>query len=309
MNKFLTLSGVTFTLLLLTGKADAVPFTFTFDASNPFDQRANDFHVLLAGTGGTLANPALVSNAPGAEAPTTLNASFNQVNIAWQEKPGNGVERGESIKFSVQSDFSPIVPVSFTWTFNGADLGTVWRWNNHEYALIPQAGLSWNDAKLGAAERGDGWHLATITSQGEQDFIASTLVTGKTGQYFLGGFQDPSAAAVDQGWQWVTGEPWSYTDWFSGFNSLVGANVTEPNDFNSSNPNERLENHVEDHLSVWGLYGWKWNDTFSGAQGSETSGYIIERAVPEPSTISLIGIGMLALLYRRISRRTTLQPA
>ncbi|MDH5256984.1 MAG: PEP-CTERM sorting domain-containing protein [Gammaproteobacteria bacterium] len=291
----LSVHGFAFALFVVA-KANATPFTFS--ASNPFDQRANDFHAVFTGTGGTLSNPVLLENAPGAEAPTTLTTSFNELDIAWQEKAGNGVEKGESIKFKFESAHAPVEPYSYTWTFNGADVGSVHGLNGHEYAVIFDSGLTWEAAKEQAQARGDGWHLATITSEAEQGLVASIL-DGESGQYFLGGFQDPTATDVGDGWQWVTGETWSYENWYSGFNSLVGENLTEPNDFNSSNPTERVENHTEDYLSVWGLYDWKWNDTFSTAAfGSETSGYVIERTVPAPGSILLMGIGLVSLIYR-----------
>ena len=38
-------------------------------------------------------------------------------------------------------------------------------------------------------------------------------------RYWLGGFQDltsPNYSEPSGGWTWVTGEPWSYTNWFPG---------------------------------------------------------------------------------------------
>ena len=54
--------------------------------------------------------------------------------------------------------------------------------NGHTYqaVLVPgPEGINWTDANAAAESLGNGWHLATITSQEENDFIFS-LVTGKT---------------------------------------------------------------------------------------------------------------------------------
>jgi len=54
-------------------------------------------------------------------------------------------------------------------------------------------------------------HLATITSSAENAFISTQL--GTTQFAWLGGEQPPGSLEPDGGWQWITGEPWVYTNW------------------------------------------------------------------------------------------------
>lgn len=64
-------------------------------------------------------------------------------------------------------------------------------------------------------------HLATVTSQAEQDIVAQ-LMEPSDRNAWLGGFQPRREFVADAGWRWITGESWSYTAW--AFN--------EPNDQN-----------------------------------------------------------------------------
>lgn len=87
--------------------------------------------------------------------------------------------------------------------------------NGHWYDVIyvPCVGISWSDAKAEAESSsyaGMNGHLATITSQGENDFIVSTFGIS---DYWLGGFQPAGSSEPTGNWQWVTGEKWDYTNW------------------------------------------------------------------------------------------------
>ena len=116
------------------------------------------------------------------------------------------------------------VPSSAATQWNVANGG-----NGHWYEVVDGT-LKWSDAK-GTAEQSGGY-LATLTSDGENDF-AKTLITGST---FLGGFQDTTAtdyAEPTGGWEWVTGEEWDYAPWPQGgpdnstFYNPNGENVLE----------------------------------------------------------------------------------
>lgn len=98
--------------------------------------------------------------------------------------------------------------------------------NDHFYALVSAPhSVTWEQARDYAASLRHGdliGHLATITTPGENDFIAEQVTRGFSTAW-LGGYQDRDAADFaepDGGWRWVTGEPWNYTAWQSG----------EPND-------------------------------------------------------------------------------
>ncbi|SJM92336.1 exported hypothetical protein [Crenothrix polyspora] len=88
----------------------------------------------------------------------------------------------------------------------------------HYYQLIEYDSAAWENARLGCESIGA--HLATITSQEEQNFIDKALMPGMDGYYFIGG----TDAASQKKWQWLTGEKWSYTNWSKG-----GDNGPQPN--------------------------------------------------------------------------------
>lgn len=104
--------------------------------------------------------------------------------------------------------------------------------NGHYYDAVPadEPGITWGEANIAAqasSYEGMNGHLATITSQDENNFIVSNL--GGQG-YWLGGFQPEGSPEPDGGWQWVTGEPWEYTNWPMGIepNNHYGGDETHP---------------------------------------------------------------------------------
>ena len=130
--------------------------------------------------------------------------------------------------------------------------------NGHFYEAVAVASILWIDAKAAAESRtfnGIQGHLATITSQEENDFIVSNFpdAVDVNNNYWLGGFQPPGSPEPSGGWEWVTGEPFVYTNWASG----------EPNDVRGG----------EDSLHFWKPIG-KWNDD-SGTMGGNI-GYVVE---------------------------------
>ena len=89
--------------------------------------------------------------------------------------------------------------------------------NGHYYEAIPAPnGIDWFAADAVANSltfQGVPGHLATITSQGENDFIANEFLAPGVGDHWIGGFQPAGSPEPDSGWQWVTGEPFVYTNW------------------------------------------------------------------------------------------------
>lgn len=152
-----------------------------------------------------------------------------------------------------------------------------WAGNSHEYDVITAEGVTWTDANAATALLGGGWHLATITSAAENNFLTSILPAGQADRshYWLGG----TDARVEETWEWVTGETWSYENWSGG----------EPNNVGN-----------EDYLA-FDLRGsvYAWNDAPDdlGAIYGFARGYVIERAaqVPEPGLLSLLGLALVAL--------------
>ncbi len=111
--------------------------------------------------------------------------------------------------------------------------------NGHWYA-VGKIFRTWEDnrtyadnARLGTRYRA---HLATFTSHTENDWARQFLLFSG-GPVWIGGRQKPNQAK-DQGWYWVTGEAWDFTNWGNG----------EPN-----------ESGTEDALEYITSYGL-WND-------------------------------------------------
>ncbi len=150
-----------------------------------------------------------------------------------------------------------------------------WEDNGNYYEYIAFRG-TWDDANADAGTHtydGATGHLATLTTALENDFVWSIFPKTRA---WLGGYQigTPNPANEPDGnWAWVTEETWEFTNWAGG----------EPNDWLWR----------EDHLQFWEDKG-AWNDMLNGRK---ESGYIIEyeksSPVPEPSTMVLLGFGIL----------------
>jgi hypothetical protein len=73
---------------------------------------------------------------------------------------------------------------------------------------------NWNEASAAASAtsyQGISGHLATVTNQAENDFVLS-LIQDVNASVWLGGFDANSGQGEDD-WSWVTGEPFSYSNW------------------------------------------------------------------------------------------------
>ena len=175
-------------------------------------------------------------------------------------------------------------PISFLGT-STLSSGT-WSANGHQYAVIAAPRIAWDDASAAAAALpGGSWHLATITSEAEQDFVAGLKMSGEA--FWLGGFQMPGSSSPAEGWSWVTGEALSYANWARG----------EANDHYGA--------QSEQHLTMW-VKSRAWNDE---GNLSNISGFIVESTapVPEPGTLALFGLGTVgsAILARRRRQRAS----
>jgi len=97
--------------------------------------------------------------------------------------------------------------------------------NGHTYRVVSAPeGITWTEANRRAVAVGG--HLATITSKAENDFVFSLLdhpeYWNRMGHGpwmmgpWIGGMQAEGAREPDGGWQWVTAEPFEFTNWFPG---------------------------------------------------------------------------------------------
>jgi len=135
--------------------------------------------------------------------------------------------------------------------------------NGHHYEAVVGE-IDWQSAKLAAEAStfmGVQGHLATITDAAENDFIYGMLPGAPLIEYWLGGFHDTSAANYlepDQGWAWVTGEPWSFEMWGAG----------EPND------NPAPEDFLIFLPASFGATTW--NDAQNAYFVGGVKGYVIE---------------------------------
>lgn len=134
--------------------------------------------------------------------------------------------------------------------------------NGHTYEMVSCGPITFNDAKTAASGMTlDGFncygHLATISSAEENAFIVNAF--DGIDKKWIGAFQS-SPSDVATGWEWVTGEPWGYTNW--------NPDTPEPN-------NQYYSQYgYEDAVTYWGETG-VWNDAPHGYPYGN-GGYIVE---------------------------------
>ena len=180
--------------------------------------------------------------------------------------------------------------------------------NGHYYELIlpssPANSYTWNEAYTAASNmvfEGEHGYLATVTSSAENAFLYSTFGSQITPDYALVGGPKGDQVWIgltDAGhignWQWVTGEPFSYSNWAP----------PEPNFFD---------------IEFYGLYWrrdygygplWSWNNAADAPwdMNLATYGFLVEfsppfTAAPEPSGLALLSIGTFSLLSYCCRRR------
>jgi hypothetical protein len=171
--------------------------------------------------------------------------------------------------------------------------------NGHWYELVgdfanyPDDVWSWQDSKVlaeGRVHLGVNGHLATITSEAENQFILDNFFPvgdwwgptwiGLTDSEEYGGTESFDYGWPDRqtkGWVWVTGEPVEYTNWYP--DDITPANYRDEQDFVGIG-------------SQWNDHSY-WTSWLSGTAGHGR--FIVEydaHVIPEPCTLiiwSLLG--------------------
>jgi hypothetical protein len=137
---------------------------------------------------------------------------------------------------------------------------------HYYYGVCGDDRISWPNAQSNAAIFGG--HLATTTSAEENDFVFDLIDSPEFWSLtsyncivgpWIGGYQPAGSDEPDGNWQWITAEPFSYTNWSEG----------EPDNFDDDN-----------RMAFWdGCPGpgrtSEWVDLADGVLGEVTS-YVIE---------------------------------
>lgn len=175
-------------------------------------------------------------------------------------------------------------------------IGTIPNLNANTYQVIPGP-FDWAEAKVDAETRGG--YLGTITSAAEWLEIQRQIGLPIT-------FFDPSPSdspgtivgvwlgatdlETEGEWKWITGEPWSFTNWDPVWNEPSGGGIYGE----------------EDYLAMYGGDG-TWNDgTGSYLRHWAPIGYLLEKeatAVPESGHSGLLAAGTIGLLFLLDTRR------
>ena len=183
------------------------------------------------------------------------------------------------------------VPVQWTVASGG---------NGHWYDFVLPAstvsapGFTWNTAFAHAPTQsfnGMTGYMATVTSQGEQDFIFAN-VTQQTA--WLGGNDRDTEGT----WMWKNGPEAGQVFYIAGAGVQPGYSF-----WNGGEPNNCCGG--ENDLQInWNTSSGQWNDHGTPSSPNNLWGYVIEfsdapTGTPEPASILLAGGALLALGLRR----------
>jgi len=174
---------------------------------------------------------------------------------------------------------------------------------NGSYYRLVNGLLDWQSAS--AAAQASSWqgtqgHLATITSQAELDFILLNVTPSRP---WIGLFHNTSAPNYSEpgnGWEWVTGEPFVFSNWAPG----------EPN-------NNSASGGAEDYCELFGNGQWndaELNHVFTNQYLIEYSdvGIGVNYCTPNPNSTGQTGLisgaGSASVAANNLTLETTRMP-
>jgi Lectin C-type domain len=119
-----------------------------------------------------------------------------------------------------------------------------WSGNGHYYQRIDKAKVSWSTAQA-SCNNANGY-LATLTSSNEQAFVEANFLNpdnSDTRGYHIGGLKKANT------WQWLTGEKWSYTNWYQERPFNVGNHLAIYND--GYWLDKDMTGHIDGYICEW----------------------------------------------------------
>ncbi len=172
--------------------------------------------------------------------------------------------------------------------------------NGNWYEIIDNGSyLTWNTANSYATTSQHNeitGHLATITSAEENMWVYQNLIQPlMTGSYSILGWLG-GTIAYGGNWEWVTGEPWSYENWYPG----------EPNNLPTQPSDIDAVTFVNRNISQVIITQEKLADAPIDwyIPSLIISYYIVEfednlpAAIPEPATLLLLGLSIAGIRHR-----------
>ena len=201
---------------------------------------------------------AVVTGATGSLTTTAATLEVNDLVIT-QQPVGGAVALGGSFTFNVKATGTS--PITYKWRKNGVPIG------NSVYTYV-DGKMTWVQAKASAESKGG--HLVTVSSAAEWVELSKQLGTNASKFAWIGGFQPSGSVEPKGSWSWVTGEPFTYTNW----------HTNEPNNvIRGGAPENSLQ------VNLPGQRATSWNDLWNAPDmaGYIPHGYMMETEAYGPS--------------------------